>query len=68
VIRRERFTPRRPLKGWRTVAELCEELRFPTEDACRKWLHRKHVPAVKRGAKILVDGLDIDRVLRGQGA
>jgi hypothetical protein len=54
----------RQLKGWRTVRELTEELRFPSEDACRTWLRRNHIPNVRRGRFILVDGLDIDRTLR----
>lgn len=60
--------PQRPrqLKGWRTVKELKEELRFPSDNACRAWLTRHHVVGVRRGRVILVDGLDIDRVLRGR--
>ena len=54
----------RPLKGWRTVKELTAELRFSTEAACRIWLRRHGIASVRRGRKILVDGLDIDRVLR----
>jgi hypothetical protein len=54
----------RPLKGWRTVKELTAELRFPSEKACRIWLRRHGIASVRRGRKILVDGLDIDRVLR----
>lgn len=57
------MTPR-PLKGWRTVKELTDELRFPSEDACRAWLRRQQIVSVKRGRVILVDGLDVDRVLR----
>lgn len=53
----------RQLKGWRTVKELVEELRFSSEDACRAWLRRHDIPSVKRGRVILVDGLDIDRAL-----
>lgn len=57
---------RRPrnLKGWRTVRELRDELRFSTDDACRSWLRRHGIVGVRRGRKILVDGLDVDRVLR----
>lgn len=54
----------RQLRGWRTVKELTEELRFPTEDACRAWLRRQGIASVRRGRVILVDGLDIDRALR----
>lgn len=54
----------RQLRGWRTVKELVEELRFPSEDACRVWLRRQGIVSVRRGRVILVDGLDIDRVLR----
>jgi hypothetical protein len=55
----------RQLRGWRTVKELTEELRFPSEDACRAWLRRAGIPSVRRGRIILVDGLDVDRELRG---
>jgi hypothetical protein len=54
----------RPLKGWRTVKELREELRFPSDDACRTWLRRNQIIGVRRGRVILVDGQDVDRVLR----
>lgn len=59
--------PHRPrqLRGWRTVKELTEELRFPTADACRSWLRRQGIVGVRRGRVILVDGLDVDRALRG---
>jgi hypothetical protein len=56
----------RQLRGWRTVKELTEELRFPSPKACRAWLSRNHVVGVRRGRVILVDGLDIDRLLRGR--
>jgi hypothetical protein len=59
----ERPSPR-PLRGWRTVKELTEELRFPSEEACRVWLRRQRVASVRRGRVILVDGLDIDKALR----
>ncbi len=61
---------RRPLRGWRTVGELAEELRFTKtapgdpEEACRAWLRRHRIIGVRRGRTILVDGLDVDRVLR----
>lgn len=55
----------RPLKGWRTVRELREELRFPSDDATRTWLRRQGIVGVRRGRVILVDGLDVDRALRG---
>lgn len=54
----------RPLKGWRTVRELREELRFPSDDACRAWLRRQGIVNVRRGRIILVDGLDVYRALR----
>ena len=54
----------RQLKGWRTVKELTEELRFCSEDACRMWLRRQGIASVRRGRFILVDGLDVDRALR----
>jgi hypothetical protein len=56
-------TPR-PLRGWRTVKDLTEELRFPSEDACRSWLRRQGIVSVRRGRIILVDGLDVDAALR----
>lgn len=64
-------TPR-SLKGWRTVKELAEELRFTVtapsdpEKACRDWLASKGIVGVRRGRVILVDGLDVDRKLRGR--
>lgn len=58
--------PLRQLKGWRTVKELREELRFPSDDACRSWLRRHGIANVRRGRVILVDGLDVDRILRSQ--
>jgi hypothetical protein len=54
----------RPRKGWRTVKELRDELRFPSDDAVRTWLRRHGIVSVRRGRIILVDGLDIDRALR----
>jgi hypothetical protein len=54
----------RPLKGWRTVKELTEELRFPSEHACRAWLLRQGIASVRRGRVILVDRLDVDRAIR----
>jgi len=54
----------RPLRGWRTVKELTEELRFSSEDACRTWLRRQGIVGVRRGRVILVDGLDVDKALR----
>lgn len=54
----------RGLKGWRTVRELREELRFPSDDACRAWLRRQGIVNVRRGRIILVDGLDVYRALR----
>lgn len=56
--------PDRPLKGWRTVRELRDELRFSSDDACRVWLRRQGIASVKRGRVILVDGLDVDAALR----
>lgn len=55
----------RPLRGWRTVKELRDELRFSTDDACRTWLRRHGIVGVRRGRIILVDGLDVDKALRG---
>jgi hypothetical protein len=57
----------RDLRGWRTIKELMAELRFPSEEACRMWLRRNGIANVRRGRVILVDGLDVDRVLRNVG-
>lgn len=63
----------RALKGWRTVKELAEELRFTVtapsdpEKACREWLAANGIVGVRRGRVILVDGLDVDKALRGRG-
>lgn len=54
----------RQLKGWRTVRELRDELRFPSDKACRAWLTRQGIVCVRRGRIILVDGLDVDAALR----
>jgi hypothetical protein len=56
--------PHRALKGWRTVKELREELRFPSDAAVREWLRRSKIVGVRRGRVILVDGLDVDHQLR----
>ena len=56
----------RNLRGWRTVRELVEELRFPSTDACRVWLRRQGIANVRRGRIILVSGVDVDRALRGR--
>lgn len=61
--------PDRPRKGWRTVRELRDELRFSSDDACRKWLRREGIMRVRRGKDgrvILIDGVDVDRALRGR--
>lgn len=55
----------RPRQGWRTVKELRDELRFSSDRACREWLARQGIVGVRRGRVILVDGLDVDRALRG---
>lgn len=61
---------KRPLKGWRSVKQLARDLDFVTtapgnpEKACRAWLTRHGIVSVRRGRVILVDGLDVDRVLR----
>lgn len=54
----------KPLRNWRTVKELAEELRFPSAEACRVWLKRQHIASVRRGRVILVDALDVDAALR----
>lgn len=59
-----------PLKGWRTVRELAEDLRFTVtapadpEDACRFWLRTHGIVGVKRGRTILVSTVDIENALR----
>jgi hypothetical protein len=63
--RTDHVAHQRQLKGWRTVKDLVEELRFPSDDACREFLRRHHIPSVRRGRVILVSGLDVDAALRG---
>lgn len=67
--------PQRPLhvadralqrRGWKTIADLTADLRFPSEDACRRWLKREGIASVRRGRFILVDALDVDRALRNR--
>jgi hypothetical protein len=53
----------RPLKGWLTVKEIRDELRFTSDDAVRHWLRRQRITAVKRGRVILVDRFDLERAL-----
>lgn len=61
---------RRVLKGWLTVPELAERLRFTVtapadpEKACREWLRREGIASTRRGRVILVDSLDVDAALR----
>lgn len=58
-------------KGWYSVKRLAVDLDFVTtapgdpEEACRNWLRRHGIVGVRRGRTILVDGLDVDRALRG---
>ena len=52
------------LRDLRTVKELTADLRFPSEDACRQWLRREHVPCLKRGRVILIDPRDVEAKLR----
>lgn len=56
----------RALAGWRTVKELKDELRFPSDHAVRMWLSRQGIASVRRGRVILVSGVDVDRALRGR--
>lgn len=56
----------RQLRGWKTVAELVDDLRFPSAKACRAWLQRQGIASVRRGRFILVDALDVDRALRNR--
>jgi hypothetical protein len=51
---------------WRTVKELRDELRFPSDKACRDWLRRNRIVGVRRGRVILVDRRDIEKALRGR--
>lgn len=56
--------PRRLSPDWKTVKDLTNELRFPTEDACRAWLRRQRIANVRRGRVILVAARDVDAALR----
>lgn len=62
------------MKGWLTVKEAAEKLRFTVSapanpsDACRKWLRAQGIGFVKRGRVLLVDELDIDAALRKRSA
>lgn len=62
----------RPLKGLFTIAELAVRLRFTEsapgnpEASCREWLQREGIMSLRRGRVILVDGVDVDRKLRGR--
>lgn len=44
----------------RTTAEIAELYRFPSRQACRKWLERHHVPHLRRGRILLIDTRDVD--------
>lgn len=44
----------------RTTAELTELYRFPSREACRKWLARHRVPHLRRGRVLLVDTRDVE--------
>lgn len=50
-------------QGWYTVKEAAEELRFPSDKACRSWLMRKGVGNKKRGRIILVSSVDLDAAI-----
>lgn len=56
--------------GWLTVRDLAEDLRFTAtapsdpDKACRSWLQRHRIPSVKRGRRILVSSVDVERELR----
>lgn len=62
----------RPLRGLFTIAELAARLRFTEtapgdpEASCRDWLRREGIVSLRRGRVILVEGLDVDRKLRGR--
>lgn len=51
------------MNGWRSVKDLRDELRFPSDEACRVWLKRQGIATVKRGRIILVSNVDIDAAL-----
>lgn len=48
----------------RTVPELRELYRFPSDKAVRTWLARHHVARRYRGRTLLVDTRDVDAALR----
>lgn len=63
------------MKGWLTVKEVAERLRFTVtapsdpDKACRDWLKRKGIVPVKRGGRVLlIDELDITAALRKRSA
>lgn len=45
----------------RTTAEIASIYRFPSREACRKWLVRHRVPHVRRGRILLVDTRDVEK-------
>lgn len=49
-----------------TVKQVADWLSFSSEDACRKYLRRHHVPSLRRGRVILLSPRDVEAVLRGR--
>lgn len=44
----------------KTTAELVEIYRFPSREACRKFLAYHRVPHIRRGRVLLIDTRDMD--------
>lgn len=50
-----------------TMEEAAAYLRFPSPDACRKWLKRRKIPTEKRGPRMtLVRRVSLDEELKRQ--
>lgn len=47
----------------RTIAEIRDLYRFPSDHAARVWLTRHQVPRLNRGRRLLVDTRDVDAAL-----
>lgn len=47
----------------RTISEIRERYRFPSDHAVRVWLTRHLVPRWHRGRRLLVDTRDVDAAL-----
>jgi AraC-like DNA-binding protein len=61
--------PAPPQRGWLTVKEVAERLRFTVtapacpDEACRAFLRRQGVTPLRRGRINLFSSVDIDRLL-----